>query len=98
MIWKTCRLFVASRPATAITTMAVSQPDIQAAAFLGEGSNDIGTGDSRPLAKAAQAAPHAPSAPSRRQRLALLAAAAGTGGRASPPGARKGGPIEASRS
>ena len=49
MIWKTCRLRVASRPATAITTMAVSQPDIQAAAFLGECSKDMtGPGDSRP--------------------------------------------------
>ena len=41
MIWKTCRVRVASRPATTITTMAASQPDIQAAAFLGEGSNDM---------------------------------------------------------
>ena len=41
MIWKTCRLRVASRPATTITTMAVSQPDIQAAAFLGECSKDM---------------------------------------------------------
>ena len=41
MIWKTCRLRVASRPATAITIIAVSQPVIQAAAFLFDGSNDM---------------------------------------------------------
>src|SRR6185369_9069904 len=37
MIWKTCSVFVAARPATAITTIAVSQPAIQAAALRGEG-------------------------------------------------------------
>ena len=33
MIWKTCSVRVASRPATAITSIAVSQPTIQAAAL-----------------------------------------------------------------
>ena len=42
MIWKTWRLFVASRPATTITSIATSQPDIQAAAFLGKWSKDMG--------------------------------------------------------
>ena len=37
MIWKTCSVRVASRPATAITSIAVSQPAIQAAALRGEG-------------------------------------------------------------
>ena len=36
MIWKTCSVRVASRPATAITSIAVSQPAIQAAALRGE--------------------------------------------------------------
>jgi hypothetical protein len=36
MIWNTCSVRVASRPATAITTIAVSQPAIQAAALRGE--------------------------------------------------------------
>src|SRR5205085_2811359 len=36
MIWNTCRLRVASRPATAMTTIAVSHPAIQAAALRGE--------------------------------------------------------------
>ena len=36
MIWKTCSVRVASRPATAITTIAVSHPAIQAAALRGE--------------------------------------------------------------
>src|SRR5690349_5379215 len=37
MIWKTWSVRVAARPATAITTIAVSQPAIQAAALRGEG-------------------------------------------------------------
>ena len=36
MIWKTCSVRVASRPATAMTTIAVSQPTIQAAALRGD--------------------------------------------------------------
>ena len=38
MIWKTCSVRVASRPATAITNIAVSQPAIQAAALRGRRS------------------------------------------------------------
>ena len=37
MIWKTCSVRVASRPATAMTTIAVSQPAIQTMALRGDG-------------------------------------------------------------
>ena len=61
MIWKTCSVRVASRPATAITTIAVSQPAIQTMALRGDG---VAAGMAAILAQGAGARggahPHAP--------------------------------------